>query len=186
MPAELTTADADDKNVLRVLRRLNEKGAVLVSWGDMRTAIVVRGDAKTCSTERKTVETLFARGMIRLTNGAGAAIEKYALTDHGKKTLDSMLESKRKKGSVGAYWLWQKGFLSDELLALAEKLADDAEAGRPSFDETMNAIGGDMGMVLRMLLKDRLGLETIEKRMGYSARSAKVVIKIALQQVGRL
>lgn len=255
-----------DRETIRILRRLCERGAVLAVATDMEKAIVVREDAcgasqRTAVVDRDVAETMALKDWIsakqagrvtryRITQQGRAALEDALASgdgadgfaeDHeafgaraanlGEKQLDdpetgqrrayryNLSESPltalaRRRDKMG------QPFLSDALVTAGERLREDFElaqmgpnvaqnwdrfltgGGRGSFSadsgvghgpeaarsrvaDALEALGPGLGDVALRCCCFLEGLEAAEKRLGWSARSGKIVLRIALQQLRR-
>lgn len=87
-------------------------------------------------------------------------------------------------------------FLSGDLVAAGERLREDfelartgtgrgAEAARERVSRALAELGPGLGDVVLRCCCHLEGLETAERRMGWSARSGKIVLRIALQRLRR-
>ena len=232
-----------DDNLLRVLRRMAESGAVLAIAAEMEKGVVVRdgpGEAPArtavvdralaqvmalnewidCQTQgrvsryvitpagRAELGRLVARGENRAraahSDGPppdrGAAPARRPHFAPGDSPLAALARRKDRDGRV---------FLSDDLVSAGERLREDFELaqmnagpdagwrrflrpGGPSTDvaeariiAALGALGpglADVALRCCCLLE---GLEIAERRMGWSARSGKIVLRIALTQLRR-
>jgi hypothetical protein len=260
-----TPAEAEiDREGRRILRRMQEPGAVMAVAPEMEKAVVVRDtpDGRTVRTavlDRNVAQAMALKDWIEPT-GTGR-IQRYRITAVGRAALKRLMaaeESARagfaeaqqafagedndrsERAAAGQRRIATRynaaespvaalarrrdrdgiAFLSDELLAAAERLREDFELAQLGPKVTQNwerlvtgsvdadgAGGGDasfghgaarnrVAAALRELgpgLGDVAlrcccfleGLEVAEKRMGWSSRSAKIVLRIALQRLRR-
>lgn len=89
----------DDRQILRVLRRMAEPSAVLASAPGMEKAIVTRDDIRTAVLERSLAETLALKGWVVQTR-SGGRIQRYVMSPAGREALRDMLRSPRQRGAV--------------------------------------------------------------------------------------
>ncbi|ODT60494.1 MAG: hypothetical protein ABS73_05570 [Paracoccus sp. SCN 68-21] len=93
------TARPDERQIMRVLRRLAEPSAVMASAPGMNKAIVTRDDIRTAVLERALAETLALKGWVVQTRGGGR-IQRYVISPAGREALRDMLRSPRQRGAV--------------------------------------------------------------------------------------
>ncbi|MFN3279773.1 MAG: DUF6456 domain-containing protein [Paracoccus hibiscisoli] len=93
------TARPDERQIMRVLRRLAEPSAVMASAPGMDKAIVTRDDIRTAVLERALAETLALKGWVVQTRGGGR-IQRYVISPAGREALRDMLRSPRQRGAV--------------------------------------------------------------------------------------
>jgi DNA-binding MarR family transcriptional regulator len=248
----------------RVLRRLQEPGAVMAVAPDMDKAVVVRDtpDGRTVRTavlDRAVAEAMALKEWIEPT-GSGR-VQRYCISAVGRAALKRLIaqeESARAGFSEAAtpfadqHREWGQrpvgegrgkrvmvryniaespvqalarrrdkegeAFLSDELLAAAERIREDfelaqlgpkvtqnwerlltgavdeshtpaaisgPEAARARVSAALRDLGPGLGDVVLRCCCFLEGLETAEKRMGWSSRSGKIVLRIALQRLRR-
>ena len=67
----------------------------------------------------------------------------------------------------------------------SEKFASGPEAARTRVGAALSDLGPGVGDVALRVCCFLEGMEQAEKRMGWSARSGKIVLKIALQRLAR-
>lgn len=89
----------DDRQVLRVLRRLSEPGAVMASAPGMEKAIVTPEDIRTAVLERRLAEMMALRGWV-IQVGQGGRLQRYVLAPAGREALRQMLRSPRQRSAV--------------------------------------------------------------------------------------
>ncbi|MDM7458363.1 MAG: DUF6456 domain-containing protein [Paracoccus sp. (in: a-proteobacteria)] len=89
----------DERQVLRVLRRLSEPGAVMVSAPGMEKAIVSRDDIRTAVLDRRLAEQMALRGWVVQTNPGGRLL-RYTIAPAGRQALRDRLDACRKRGAV--------------------------------------------------------------------------------------
>ena len=92
-------AAADACQILRVLRRLAEPGAVLGTADTMDKAIVMRDELRTAVLDRRLAETMALRGWILRLPEAGR-LQRYVITPGGRAALRQMLHSPRQRNAV--------------------------------------------------------------------------------------
>lgn len=89
----------DGKQLLRVLRRLAEPGAVMAVAEGMEKAIVTRDEIRTAILDRRLAQDLALRGWVGQT-GKGGRIQRYVLLSGGRDALRKMLRSPRQRNAV--------------------------------------------------------------------------------------
>ncbi|WP_405405510.1 DUF6456 domain-containing protein [Paracoccus sp. Ld10] len=89
----------EERQALRVLRRLAEPGACMASAPGMDKAIVTRDDIRTAVLERALAEMMALKGWVVQTRGGGR-IQRYVIAPAGREALRQMLRSPRQRGAV--------------------------------------------------------------------------------------
>lgn len=89
----------DERQALRVLRRLAEPGACMASAPGMDKAIVTRDDIRTAVLERALAEMMALKGWVVQTRGGGR-IQRYVIAPAGREALRQMLRSPRQRSAV--------------------------------------------------------------------------------------
>lgn len=89
----------DDRQAMRLLRRLAEPGAVLVTAEGMEKAIISRDDIRTAVLDRWIAEVLALRGWVS-TAAAPGRVQRHAITPAGRDALRAMLRSPRQRKAV--------------------------------------------------------------------------------------
>ena len=255
------------QDMLRILRRLCEKGAVLAVAADMEKAVVVREGAHGASQRTAVVDQQVAEAMALkewIATEQTGRVTRYHITSAGRQALEELLEGEAIPGPgfnedqaafANQHRVWGekqieetetgrtrahrynlaespltalarrrdkdgKPFLSDEIVSAGERLREDFELaqmgprvtqdwGRFLSGGTSSGFSGDSGIGTgpdgaRRRVADALaalgpglgdvalrcccyleGLESAEKRLGWSARSGKIVLRIALLQLKR-
>ena len=255
-----------ERDAVRILRRLCEKGAVLAVAGDMDKAVVVRDGANGSSTRTAVVDRHIAQAMA-LKNWIAAQttgrIIRYQITSEGRTALSTLLEETAYASQPGMaedqavfadqHRVWGEKtlpdadtgrpkrmrynlsespltalarrrdkdgspFLSEELVNVGERLREDFElaqmgprvaqnwdrfltsggrggfapdsgvgdgpsAARKRVADAMDDLGAGLSDVVLRCCCYLEGLETAEKRLGWSARSGKIVLRIALMRL---
>lgn len=254
-----------EQNAWRILRRLNETGAVLAVAKNLDNAVVVRHMRDGTSTRTAVVEREIAQAMALkdwIKCQREGKIAQYVITTAGQaalKRLYSQVEGDgqgfedQQQSFQNQHRVWghkhvatgddgsarqirynvaesplailarrkdKKGnpYLSDELVAAGERLREDFEvaqmgprisqnwekfltggdrgsfngdnksldgpsAARDRVSQALVALGPGLGDVALRCCCYLEGMEAAERRMGWSARSGKVVLKIALQRL---
>lgn len=90
---------ADERQMLRVLRRLAEPGAVMATAPGMEKAIVTRDDIRTAVLDRSLAETLALKGWVVQASGGGRIL-RYVIAPGGREALREMLRSPRQRNAV--------------------------------------------------------------------------------------
>lgn len=254
-----------NKDVVRVLRRLCERGAVLAVAADMEKAVVVResegaASQRTAVVDRAVAESLALKEWISAKRAG--RVTRYRITAEGRQALEQLLvdpsvsaKSENQTGFAEQHREWGEKrlvdpdsgrvknyrynlaespltalarrrdkdgspFLSDELVGAGERLREDFElahmgprvaqnwdrflsgGGRGSYSgdshvgtgpeaarqrvaQALEALGPGLSDVVLRCCCHLEGLEATEKQLGWSARSGKIVLRIALQQLRR-
>ncbi|WP_407674036.1 DUF6456 domain-containing protein [Paracoccus beibuensis] len=277
----------DERQALRVLRRLAEPGAVMATAPGMEKAIVTRDDIRTAVLDRALAETMALRGWIVQT-GDGGRIQRYLIAPAGREALRGMLRSPRQRGKfmgpeafvdaqpvtvpkegmaeapaaflhAGAdhadhHRIWEdrviddpedgrkrrtriniaespllvlarrrdhmgEAFLTPGLVSAAERLREDfelaqmgprvtqnwdgfmtagidvsrggsgyrggSESARDRVAVALRELGPGMGDIVLRVCCFLEGVELTERRLGWSARSGKIVLRLALMRLER-
>lgn len=98
-PRPQGAAAPDERQALRVLRRLAEPGACMASAPGMDKAIVTRDDIRTAVLERALAEMMALKGWVVQTRGGGR-IQRYVIAPAGREALRQMLRSPRQRSAV--------------------------------------------------------------------------------------
>ncbi len=249
----------------RVLRRLNETGAVMAVSNDLKKAVVLRGQPGRETTRTAIVDTEVAQSLALkdwISCKKKGRVSQYEITQAGRAALKRMVAEQsggfqesqaifaeqhriwgnkkvagghdagqsrqirynlaesplaalaRRKGKDG------KPFLSNDLVTAGERLREDfelaqmgprvgqnwekfltagargqfsadsgigngPERARDRVQAALSDLGPGLGDVALRCCCYLEGMETAEKRMGWSARSGKIVLRIALQRLKR-
>ncbi len=253
--------DAQLKQVaLRVLRRLNETGAVMAIAADMENGVVARETPDGRTLKTAVVERPFAEAMALkdwISVSSEGRITRYKITSAGRMALKRMLaEEEAIRVGMGEAadpfseqhrdWATRnvstdknkrrgirynatesplsalsrrkdrdgKPFLSPDLVAAGERLREDfelsqmgpritqnwerflaggargefsgggetggSERARARVNAALADLGPGLGDVVLRCCCFLEGMESVEERMGWSARSGKIVLRIAL------
>lgn len=252
-----------DREGRRILRRLQEPGAVMALAPEMEKAVVVRDtpDGRTVRIavlDRRIAEAMALKEWIEAA-GTGR-IQRYRITGVGRAALKRLVasedggragfaEAPQPFGDQHRDWAERPvteapgkrvmmrynaaespvsalarrrdkdgvAFLSDDLLAAAERLREDFElaqigprvtqnwerlvtgaidgegqgggagssAARERVAAALRELGPGLGDVALRCCCFLEGLEAAERRMGWSSRSGKIVLRIALQRLKR-
>ncbi|TJZ93951.1 helix-turn-helix domain-containing protein [Paracoccus gahaiensis] len=89
----------DDRQALRVLRRLAEPGAAMASAPGMDKAIVTRNDIRTAVLDRALAEGMALKGWVVQTR-TGGRLQRYVIAPAGRAALRDMLRSPRQRNAV--------------------------------------------------------------------------------------
>lgn len=88
--ASLADEDLIQREARRILRRLNEPGAVLAVAGDLDKAVVLKGTVRTAVLERAVAQAFAMKDWIAVT--ASGRVVSYAITSAGRAALRRLLE----------------------------------------------------------------------------------------------
>nr|WP_111300933.1 DUF6456 domain-containing protein [Paracoccus saliphilus] len=113
----------DEREALRVLRRLAEPGAVMASAPGMDKAIVTRDDIRTAVLDRALAEMMALKGWVVQSRQSGR-LQRYVIAPGGRDALRAMLRSPRQRSAL----LGSSSFADAERVHLAEEPAGMAEA----------------------------------------------------------
>lgn len=91
---------AQQAEMLRVLRRLAEPGAVMATADGMEKAIVTRDDVRIAVLDRHLAEAMALRGWVAQTGQASARIRRYAIVPAGRNALRDMVNARRQGGPL--------------------------------------------------------------------------------------
>ncbi|MGN7867999.1 DUF6456 domain-containing protein [Paracoccus sp. 22332] len=273
----------DERQVLRILRRLAEPGAVLVTAEGMDKAIVSRDDIRTAVLDRWVAEVMALRGWV-VPSATPGRVQRYAIAPAGRDVLRGMLRSPRQRKAVPGpgdftdaspvahdngpgmaeasagfdhadrHRVWEKRviedpedgrrrrtrvniaespllllarrrdgagkpFLSPGLVAAGERLREDfelaqmgprvtqnwtgfmtsgidvsrsgggyrggSESARDRVAMALRDLGPGMGDIVLRVCCFLEGIELTERRLGWSARSGKIVLRLALMRLER-
>ncbi|WP_246020787.1 DUF6456 domain-containing protein [Paracoccus subflavus] len=123
----------DDRQAMRLLRRLAEPGAVLVTAEGMDRAIISRDDIRTAVLDRWIAELMALNGWV-LPSAAPGRVQRYAIAPAGREALRRMLRSPRQRKAVPgpADFTDARPVANDNDLGMAEAAAgfDHAEKHR--------------------------------------------------------
>lgn len=262
---------SDERQILRVLRRLAEPGSVLATADGMDKAIVTRGDIRTAVLDRHLAEDLALRGWVAQEAGQGR-IQRYVLVPAGRAALRQMLKSPRQRDAIPGpddfsaaspvsqpdhgdqHRIWDERviedpedgrkrrvrvnvsespllvlarrrdgngqpFLTPGMVAAGERLREDFElahmgpritqnwdgfmtsgidvsrvstgyaggsvAARNRVAAALRELGPGMGDIVLRVCCFLEGIEMTERRLGWSARSGKIVLRLALMRLER-
>lgn len=275
------SAARDQRDMLRVLRRLAEPGAIMASAEGMEKAIVTRDEIRTAVLDRRLAETMALRGWVVQT-GRGGRLCRYVIAPQGREALRQMLQQTRSGGGgvpghadfsdaepvaapgmaeAGASFdhadrhrVWDhrvvqdpedgrrrqarvniaespllllarrrdqngQAFLSPGMVAAGERLREDfelaqmgprvtqnwdgfmtagidlsrqgggyrggSESARDRVAAALRELGPGMGDVVLRVCCFLEGIEMTERRLGWSARSGKIVLRLALMRLER-
>ncbi|MFC3169137.1 DUF6456 domain-containing protein [Paracoccus fontiphilus] len=273
----------DDRQAMRLLRRLAEPGAVLVTAEGMDKAIISRDDIRTAVLERWIAELMALKGWVAPSALPGR-VQRYAIAPAGRDALRGMLRSPRQRKAVPGpadfcdarpvtddsapgmaeaaagfdhadrHRVWEqrviedpedrrrrrtrvniaespllllarrrdgagKPFLSSGMVAAGERLREDfelaqmgprvtqnwagfmtsgidvsrggggyrggSESARDRVAMALRDLGPGMGDIVLRVCCFLEGIELTERRLGWSARSGKIVLRLALMRLER-
>lgn len=89
----------DDRQAMRLLRRLAEPGAILVTAEGMDRAIISRDDIRTAVLDRSVAELMALKGWV-VPAAAPGRVQRYAIAPAGREALRRMLRSPRQRKAV--------------------------------------------------------------------------------------
>ncbi|MEP1538350.1 MAG: DUF6456 domain-containing protein [Paracoccaceae bacterium] len=271
-PKAVQTPEIEELNreAVRILRRLCERGAVLAVATDLDKAVVVRENSSGASQRTAVVERNVAEAMALkdwISAAKAGRVTRYSITSAGRQALESMMgdapkQCEKQPGFAEAptafadqHRSWDEKkvadpetgnmrkfrynlsespltalarrrdksgqpFLSDDLVGAGERLREDFElaqmgprvaqnwdhfltggarggmtadsgigngphGARTRVADALEHLGPGLGDVVLRCCCYLEGLENAEKRLGWSARSGKIVLRIALQQLKR-
>ncbi|WP_230312274.1 DUF6456 domain-containing protein [Paracoccus lichenicola] len=273
----------DDRQAMRLLRRLAEPGAVLVTAEGMDKAIISRDDIRTAVLERWIAELMALKGWV-VPSAMPGRVQRYAIAPAGRDALRDMLQSPRQRKAVPGpaeftdaspvapddapgmaeapagfdhadrHRVWEsrviedpedrrrrrarvniaespllllarrrdgagKPFLSPGMVAAGERLREDfelaqmgprvtqnwagfmtsgidvsrsgggyrggSESARDRVAMALRDLGPGMGDIVLRVCCFLEGIELTERRLGWSARSGKIVLRLALMRLER-
>nr|WP_207100715.1 DUF6456 domain-containing protein [Paracoccus shandongensis] len=272
----------DNRQAMRLLRRLAEPGAVLVTAEGMDKAIISRDDIRTAVLERWIAELMALKGWV-VPAGLPGRVQRYAIAPAGRDALRDMLQSPRQRQAVPGpaeftdaspvpddtmgmaeapagfdhadqHRVWEsrvledpedrrrrrvrvniaespllllarrrdgagKPFLSPGMVAAGERLREDfelaqmgprvtqnwagfmtsgidvsrsgggyrggSESARDRVAMALRDLGPGMGDIVLRVCCFLEGIELTERRLGWSARSGKIVLRLALMRLER-
>lgn len=272
----------DDREMLRVLRRLAEPGAVMASAEGMDKAIVTRDDIRTAVLDRAQAEAMALKGWV-VNSGNTGRIQRYTIAPPGRTALRQMMSGNGKAQAVPGprafadaepvelpgnaaetdamvnpqaeqHRVWEERsikdpehggrraarvniaespllllarrrdqdgqpFLSPGMVAAAERLREDfelaqmgprvtqnwagfmtagidvsytangyrggSESARDRVAAALRELGPGMGDIALRVCCFLEGIEMTERRLGWSARSGKIVLRLALMRLER-
>ena len=267
--------DFDERQAMRVLRRMAEPGAMLVTTDNMEKAIVTRDDIRTAILPRELAETMALKGWL-VQSGPQGRLQRYAIAPAGRAALRGMLRSPRQRNAVpgpddfadacpvdvpdadnpqaAQHRVWEsrsvtdpedgrrrrrrvnlaespllvlarrrdgngQPFLRPDLVAAGERLREDfelaqmgprvtqnwdgfmtagidvsrsnagyrggSESARDRVAAALRDLGPGMGDIVLRVCCFLEGIEMTERRLGWSARSGKIVLRLALMRLQR-
>lgn len=243
-----------DHGFQRVLRRLAEPGAELITSKDMPKALVLRDNIQTAVLDRELAEQMALRGWIAQSAQTGK-VQRYVLVPMGREALRRMIAPSESNGDdkIGndQHRKWetriiddpedgrrksrrvnvaesplmllarrkdQNGmpFLTRGMVAAGERLREDfelaqmgpqlaqnwdrfltagihvsrnssnsggSEGARNRVAHALRELGPGMGDVVFRVCCFLEGIEMTERRLGWSARSGKIVLRLALMRL---
>lgn len=274
-------ATRDGRQMLRVLRRLAEPGAVMAVADGMEKAIITRDDIRTAILDRRLAQDLALRGWVGQ-SGRGGRIQRYVLLSSGRDALRQMLRSPRQRNAVPGpsdfndaspvtpdtsgtetsagnehadrHRVWEdrviqdpedgrrrrarvniaespllllarrrdangQPFLTPGMVSAGERLREDfelaqmgprvtqnwdgfmtsgidvgrkaggghggSESARDRVAAALRELGPGMGDIILRVCCFLEGIEMTERRLGWSARSGKIVLRLALMRLER-
>lgn len=270
--AQRRKPEFDERQALRILRRLAEPSAIMVVMDAMPKAVVSRNEIKTAILDRHLAEAIALKNWVILVPGT-SRYQRYVLSATGRAALRDMLHPSRQRGVLPSanefadatpvdetngfaeqHRVWQhrvvedpedgqrrrtrvniaespllllarrrdskgEAFLTPEMVAAGERLREDFElaqmgprvtqnwdgfmtsgidvsrnsAGYRGGSETardrvagaLRELGPGMGDIVLRVCCFLEGKEMTERRLGWSARSGKIVLRLALMRLDR-
>lgn len=245
--------ECDDK-YRRILRRMAEPGAELITSKDMHKALVLRDEIQTAILDREMAEQMALRGWIAQSEQIGK-VQRYVLVPMGREALRRMVHSspseEHEASHADQHRKWKKKtiedpedgrrksrrvniaesplmllarrrdrngklFLTQGMVAAGERLREDfelaqmgphiaqnwdrfltaginvsrnpinsggSEAARNRVAHALRELGPGMGDVVFRVCCFLEGIEMTERRLGWSARSGKIVLRLALMRL---
>lgn len=161
----------------RILRRLREPGAVLVAAPAAPKAAVMVGTRTIATVDKDIAAAFWARGWIACRREG--AVSLFRITSKGSIALSEMLG--KRPGWVPPVDRYRPR-VPPEAAEAGRTLRAKSMAGE-SVDAALGHVGGDLAEALRLMVIEEVGHEEAERRMGWPARSAKVVLRIALMRL---
>lgn len=121
----------DDRQAMRLLRRLAEPGAILVTAEGMDRAIISRDDIRTAVLDRSVAELMALKGWV-VPAAAPGRVQRYAIAPAGREALRRMLRSPRQRKAVPgpADFTDAQPVADDTVLGMAEAPAGFDHADR--------------------------------------------------------
>lgn len=239
-----------DRRFRRILRRLAEPGAELITTKDLPKALVVRDEIQTAVLDREMAEQMALRGWIAQAHQTGK-VRRYVLVPTGREALRRMMKPHADQSDQHRIWETKtildpedgrrksrrvniaesplmllarrrdqngKPFLNQGMVAAGERLREDFElaqlgprvtqnwdrfltagidvsrnslsmggsdAARNRVAHALRELGPGLGDVAFRVCCFLEGIEMTERRLGWSARSGKVVLRLALMRLER-
>jgi hypothetical protein len=181
-----------DKEVEIALRRLSEPGAILVV-GDTRhkKAVVMMcrdpdNPVKIAEIGRGSAAKMIMRGQV-VRQGNNSKFMTYVVTSRGKDELRRALQVQRRsrpsivcESPLGR--LLRSKHIDRDQYATGVRFREMHAAG-DDLSHVERALGRELWQVLQDVVIAERGLATVEKDYGYPARSAKVLVHVALLQL---
>lgn len=96
---EAAAPGMDERQALRVLRRLAEPGAVMATAPGMDKAIVTRDEIRTAVLDRSLAEQMALKGWV-VQSRAGGRLQRYVIAPGGREALRLMLRSPRQRSAA--------------------------------------------------------------------------------------
>lgn len=270
--AQRSKPEFDDRQGMRVLRRLAEPSAMMVVVEAMPKAIITRNDIRTAVLERELAKSIALKGWVILVPGT-SRYRRYVISTAGRAALRDMLQPSHKRGAMPnpadfsdaepvadtngfaeQHRVWQhkvlsdpedgqrrrmrvniaespllllarrknskgEAFLTPDMVAAGERLREDFELAQMGARVTQNwdgfmtagisisrhgdgygggsekardrvavalrELGPGMGDIVLRVCCFLEGIEMTERRLGWSARSGKIVLRLALMRLER-
>lgn len=102
----------DDHQFLKMLRRLAEPGASMVTADGMVKAIITRDDIRTAVLDRELAEEMALKGWVAQT-GSGERVQRYILLAAGREALRSMIAAVATADHADQHRIWEEREIND-------------------------------------------------------------------------
>lgn len=130
---------ADQRQLVKVLRKLAESGAVMGVMEGKDRAIIVRHDLCTATLDRAQAENMALRGWVSLKPG-GRQMRQYVLTGRGREALRNLLQAAAEAGETapqGTEYLTARPVTASQGMAEPAASFDPADRHRVWEDRTI-------------------------------------------------
>ena len=170
-----------EREARRILRRMQEPGAVLLSRPGLAKAAVLVGSKTIGETDAETAAHFRFNDWIRPDGEMVSGMVRYAITARGVTALRRLVNARQ--GSRPPLLLRREIFGEAQVDA-ARRLQDKfSEGGLDAVRDELAAVGPDLDIALIELVCYERGLEATEARHGWPQRAGKLLMKIALSRL---